>query len=217
MNELLAKMLAKLTGAYSKDPESNIGRLFQMFAVALSGVEDTLHTVSLWRDLYQARGITLDRIGKNFGVARGAANDALYRIMIQVKIIAPLSGGDVNTVIRAARELLGVEDADILLEDVYPARVALFVDQNLLSQERIDLIDQIAGAIKRILAAGVGLRLYLRTYRTYRGSVVIAHAALIRTAGRLGPPSPQRACTAVQAQAGGAFCHTHITSKRIEL
>lgn len=216
MNELLVRMLAKLTGAYSKDPESNIGRLFQLFATALSGVENTLRTISLWRDIYQARGATLDRIGKNFGVARGSTNDALYRIMIQVKILAPLSGGDVDTVIRAAGELLGVEDADILLDEVYPARIALYVDMNLLSEERTDIIDQIAEAVKRILAAGVGFNLYLRTYRTYRSRVVISHAVLIRTAGRLEPPSPQRTCIAVQARMGGAFCHTHIRSRRIK-
>ena len=51
---------------------------------------------------------------------------------------------------------------------MYPAKVALYVDQSLLSEERLALIDQIAVALKRILTAGVGLRLYLRTYRTYQ-------------------------------------------------
>lgn len=216
MRDLLAKMLNKLTGAYSKEPDSHIGRLFQIFASALSGVEDTLHTIALWKDLYQARGHTLDRIGANFGVARGSANDTLYRIMIQVKVIAQLSGGDVDTVIQAAGELLGVDPTDILLEEVYPAKISLYVDMDILPGERAELVDQIAAAIKRILAAGVGLRLYLRTYRTYRGSVMICRAGLIRTVGRLAPPAPQQTRTGVQARAGGVFCHTHIRSRRIE-
>ena len=67
---LLLNILDKLPGAYSKDPHSNIGRLFQLFAAALSGVEEALQTVALWRDLDSARGATLDRIGANFGIAR---------------------------------------------------------------------------------------------------------------------------------------------------
>lgn len=39
---LVLKMLEKLTGAYTKDPDSLIGKLFQLFASALWGVEDTL-------------------------------------------------------------------------------------------------------------------------------------------------------------------------------
>ena len=38
---LVLKMLEKLTGAYTKDPDSLIGKLFQLFASALWGVEDT--------------------------------------------------------------------------------------------------------------------------------------------------------------------------------
>lgn len=53
---LLLNILDKLPGAYSKDPDSNIGRLFQLFAAALSGVEEALQTVALWRDLDSARG-----------------------------------------------------------------------------------------------------------------------------------------------------------------
>lgn len=51
---LLLNILDKLPGAYSKDPHSNIGRLFQLFAAALSGVEEALQTVALWRDLDSA-------------------------------------------------------------------------------------------------------------------------------------------------------------------
>ena len=44
---LVLKMLEKLTGAYTKDPDSLIGKLFQLFASALWGVEDTLQVIRL--------------------------------------------------------------------------------------------------------------------------------------------------------------------------
>ena len=89
---LLLNILDKLPGAYSKDPDSNIGRLFQLFAAALSGVEEALQTVALWRDLDSARGATLDRIGANFGIARDGVSDGLYRLLIKTKVTALLAG-----------------------------------------------------------------------------------------------------------------------------
>ena len=44
---LVLKMLEKLTGAYTKDPDSLIGKLFQLFASALWGVEDTLQVIAV--------------------------------------------------------------------------------------------------------------------------------------------------------------------------
>lgn len=185
----LFKMLDLLTGAYNRrdlqniqkgrELETNIGRLFSLIADGYEVIHENAELVRLWDDLENAEGAVLDRYGANFGVSRGAASDALYRIFIRVKMMAQLSGGDDDTVIRAAGELLDVEFSDVLLEDVFPAKKALYVDQSILSQERIDLIEQIAYAIKRILAAGVGLRLYLRTYRTYRSDLNIGLGAAI--------------------------------------
>ena len=64
---------------------------------------------------------------------------------------------------------------------MFPAKIALYVDWLLLTQERQDLIEPIAWAIKRIVAAGVGMRLYVRTYRTYRFDLPISHGGAIGT------------------------------------
>lgn len=249
----LAKMLELLTGAYNRRDlqnvqkdrplETNIGRLFSLFAGGLEAVHKNAEQVRLWDDLQYAEGAVLDRYGANFGVERGAASDALYRILIQVKMMAQLSGGDGDTVIMAAAELLAVEYADILLEDAFPAKIALYVDQTLLSEERLELIEQIAYAIKRILAAGVGMRLYLRTYHTFREELPICHGAAIGTGAVLLPvgadrqarqavevahgaymehglaceaPDAARAVRAGQSGAGGVYCHSHLKTRRID-
>lgn len=249
----LEKMLTLLTGAYNRRDiknaengrpmETNIGRLFALIADGLELVHTTAETVRLWDDLDNAEGAVLDRYGANFGVARGAARDPLYRILIRVKMIAQVSGGDGDTVIRAASELLGVGLTDIDLEDVYPAKVWLYVDLALLSEERVEIIEQIAYAIKRILAAGVGLRLYLRTRRAYRSDLTVGLGGSVGANYLLPPHSedktyqrpvfvehggflaPARAGIPVEVQrpvrgrqngTGGMFYHTRITSKRIE-
>ena len=175
-------MLYALTSAYSRKDydnhkqglplETNIGKLFSLFAWGLDIVDENADLVKQWDDLEQAKGAVLDRYGANWGVQRFSENDALYRLAIRVKILSQLSGGDTDTVIKAAAELLGVEYADIGFKDVFPAKIALYVDWLLLTQERQELIEPIAWSIKRILAAGVGMRLYVRTYHTDRKSVV---------------------------------------------
>lgn len=195
-------MLEMLTSAYIRSdirnakkglpPETNIGRLFYLIAEGFEIVFENAERVKEWDDLDNAQGAVLDRYGANFGVARGAASDALYRIFIKIKMIAQLSGGDNDAIINAAAELLGVEYSDILLEDVYPAKIALYVDQDLLSEERLDLIEQIAYAIKRALLAGVGMRLYLRTYRTYRFDLLVHRGGAIMTRFRYDPIGQDR-------------------------
>ncbi len=195
-------MLYSLTSAYShKDYDNNrqalplqtnIGKLFSIFAWGLDLVQENAELVKLWDDLNNAKGAVLDRYGANWGVKRFNENDALYRLAIIVKVMAQLSGGDTDTVIKATAELLGVEYTDIEFADVFPAKIALYVDWLLLTQERQELIEPIAWSIKRIVASGVGMRLYVRTYRTYRYDLPVHHGGAIGTFFRYQPIGEDR-------------------------
>lgn len=206
-SKFLNKMLYALTSAYSRKDydnvqlglplETNIGKLFSILAWGLETVEEQAELVRLWDDLDYASGSVLDRYGANFGVKRVSADDRFYRLAIRVKIMAQLSGGDTDTVIRAAAMLLDVEQSDVLLEDVFPAKIALYVDTALLSPDREELIEPIAYAIKRILVAGVGMRLYLRTYRTYRYDLMLLHCGFVDTDVSAVPVSQDRESTEV--------------------
>lgn len=202
MKNYLADMLYALTSAYSRKDydncrqglplETNIGKLFSLFAWGLDTVQEQAELVKLWDDLDQAKGAVLDRYGANWGVKRFNENDALYRLAIKVKVMSQLSGGDTDTVIKAAAELLGVEDTDIDFADVFLAKITLYVDWLLLTQERQELIEPIAWAIKRIVAAGVGMRLYVRTYRTYHFNLPVAHGGAVMTRFRYPPVGRDR-------------------------
>lgn len=215
-------MLYALTSAYSRRDydnqqqglpmQTNIGKLFSIFAWGLDIVHENAELVKQWDDLEQAKGAVLDRYGANWGVQRFSENDALYRLAIRVKILSQLSGGDTDTVIKAAAELLGVEDPDIGFEDVFPAKIALYVDWLLLTQERQELIEPIAWAIKRIVAAGVGMRLYVRTYHTYRLDLPISHGGFIGSFITALPVSQDRDGTDVWNINFGGFAHTSFES-----
>lgn len=253
MRNYLSEMLYALTSAYTRKDynnrrrdlpiETNIGKLFAILAWGLDSVEKQTELIKLWEDIDYAEGAVLDRYGANFGVARISPDDRFYRMAIKVKLMAQLSGGDINTVIEAASALLEVDVSEVMLDEVYPAKIELFVDQKLLSPERIEMLDLIAEAIKRILAAGVGLRLYLRTHSTYRHEIVVRHCGYAATEQSAPPftkdrdarmtlktlygafqptevsaarPPQNRAHTATQEGAGGAVCHTRIKSKRVD-
>lgn len=202
MKSFLLKMLGLLTSVYNRKDydahqqllplETSIGKMFSIFAWGLDSVQEQAEMIRLWDNLEYACGSVLDRYGANFGVKRVSPDDRFYRLAIRVKMMSLLSGGDTDTVIRAASALLDVDPSDVAFEDVFPAKTALYVDLELLSQDRRDLIEPIAYAIKRILAAGVGMRLYLRTYRTYRGSLTLLQCGYVSTQVSAVPISQDR-------------------------
>ena len=134
---LVLKMLEKLTGAYTKDPDSLIGKLFQLFASAPWGVEDTPQVIAVWRGIDNAKGTTLDRMGRNFGVRRDGADDRFYRLMIKVKVTAPLSGGDVDTIITATSVLFDIDPEQVEVVELFPAKCRVIMDEADIAPEYI--------------------------------------------------------------------------------
>lgn len=189
--KFLSKMLYALTSAYSRKDydnfqqalplETNIGKLFSVLAWGLDSVQEQADLIKLWDDLDYARGTVLDRYGANFGVKRVSPDDRFYRLAIKVKMMALLSGGDTDTVIRTAGTLLDVELPNVEFEDVFPAKIALYVDEELLSRDRLELIEEIARAIERILAAGINIRLYLRTHYVFRSEYKVFRCGYLTT------------------------------------
>lgn len=174
----ISQMLEYLTGAYAREDiynmkhslplETNIGRLFGTFGWGLELIHEHADRIQLWDDIDNARGAVLDRYGLNFGVERGGANDVFYRLLIKVKMIALLSGGDIDTIINAAASLFNVAASEIELRELFPAKVWIYVDEAALDAERLEAAPLISELMKRIAAAGVGTRVFLRTYHRAR-------------------------------------------------
>lgn len=174
--KLLEKMLDKLTSAYNAKPYSFIGKLFSIFAGMLEQLLVTLDVIELWKDIDQASGSTLDRLGANFGVKRQGMNDVFFRIVIQTKVTALLSSGDINTIIEAVATLFGIDPSRVELKEVYPAKVEIGVHEVDLTDEKITAAPLIMQMAKRVLAAGVGLRIIKRAYFDTQTSVQVAVA-----------------------------------------
>lgn len=220
----LTQMLDFLTSAYAREdirnarhsltPETYIGKLFGTLSWGLELIHDSGDRMVLWDNLDNAQGAVLDRYGANFGVERGGSNDAFFRLLIKIKMIALLSGGDINTIVSSAANLFNVELPEVELREVFPAKVWLYIDEDILDAERLEAAPLIAELVKRIAAAGIGTRIFLRvrhkaTHRQYLGIAAVDEMDLtanVRT-------SMNRAGKASLWMGATVWEETHITGK----
>ena len=147
----------------------------------------------------------LDRYGANFGVDRGGATDTVYRLLIKVKMIALMSGGDIDTIIWAAASLFDVQPTDIEIQEKFPCKIRICVDEALLSSERLTSIEVIAELMKRIAAAGIEVHILLRNRRTYQYEVIISRGCAFETV-----------VSGVPAVGSSTYTVSRIKGKRID-
>ncbi|MFF0831033.1 hypothetical protein ACFYU8_29760 [Brevibacillus sp. NPDC003359] len=151
-------LLKRLTDNYNKRLTGSIGKLFRVFTDQLQEVKETIETIELYRDIDQARGYTLDKIGRNVLQARGVMNDEEFRKMIKTKIRANLSPGDIETIIEMASVLIGegftgVQEMWSVKEHPRagePAAILLFVNQSSMTTLPYE-------TIKRVAAGGISV------------------------------------------------------------
>lgn len=168
------KMLEMLTSSYNRMdiqnlqenqlPQMNIGKLFSLAGWGFDIIKDQAEKVRLWDDIDVMQGSALTRYGESFGVSRGEASDEILRIMIKVKTIAMLASGDLDTIILSAATLFGVAATDVKADEIYPAKVYLYIDEDKLDAEHKRVAEIIAGLMSRIKASGVGIRIFYQTY-----------------------------------------------------
>ena len=158
-------------------------------------------------------GETLTRYGNGFRVARGEAGDEIYRIMIKVKIIAMLAAGDLDTIILSAASLFGVSAEDISFQEVYPAKIYLYIDEDKLDQEHKNVADTIAGLMKRIKTTGVGIRIFYKTYSSKRAAVYVGTPTCIAAFINVAPmPLNKKSVKTIELKAGiGTLVCTRVS------
>ena len=125
-------LFRKLTDAYTKNPNSNIGKLLVIVSDQLDDVRGTLERVEEWRDIDKAEGTTLDLIGENVGQTRGLATDEIMRILIRARVARNLSDGTFNGIISALAVTLNTTPDRIKIKELYddiddpePAAIAI--------------------------------------------------------------------------------------------
>ena len=160
----LQKMLRRITDNYSKDPDSNVGKLLNIAATEIEDLEETANKIRLWRDIDEAEGETLDRIGYNVQQWRGQADDGIYRILIKSKVARNRSDGSVNTIIEVLAITLDTEEENIVVQELWetePAAIQVDVPTALLNDIGFSFT-QFGRLVNRIVAAGVRANVLLQ-------------------------------------------------------
>ncbi|EAD1138806.1 hypothetical protein AR000_08785 [Listeria monocytogenes] len=105
--------LSKLTDAFTKSEKSSIGKLFIIVDQQISVLTSALEKTEEWRDIDNAGGKTLNKLGENVGQDRGRATDEVYRVLIRGKVARNASDGTINKIILAISKSLDCNYNDI--------------------------------------------------------------------------------------------------------
>jgi hypothetical protein len=112
-------MLNRLTDAYRKDPESNIGKIIKILTDELDLLKSTFDRIEEWRDVEKAEGAVLDDLGSNVGQPRGAATDEIYRILLRSKVARNFSDGTIDSIIRVISIAVKADPKEIRIKELY--------------------------------------------------------------------------------------------------
>jgi len=85
-----------LTSNYRRDEGSNNYKLLDLGHQQHLKIFKTLRLIELWRDVDEAEGFTLDKIGKNVLELREGRDDVPFRKAIKIKIRGNMSAGTVE-------------------------------------------------------------------------------------------------------------------------
>lgn len=158
-------IISKLTDVLTKNPSSNIGKLLAILADQLRQLEETHDRIRAWRDIDEAKGTTLDKIGTIVNQPRGVATDEVYRILIKSKIARNLSTGDINTIIQVLSVALNTDPSEIQIKEAWsdpvePEPAALSVIQLPLESINKSGLSprQFARMVQKTVLAGVRVR-----------------------------------------------------------
>ena len=99
----------------SKDPNSNLGKLYRAYAEQLDEIKIALGDLYLINNIKDQSGYNLDRIGQLLNEPRAGMLDERYRLFLTIAIMKRLSRGDIYSINSISSLIL--EDSLLLREE----------------------------------------------------------------------------------------------------
>ena len=81
--------------------------------------KEVLENIDKYRNIDNAEGKVLDKLGDKYGVKRGPADDEFYRMMIRSKIANRKGDTTVNGILRTMQNALGIDVKGVKIGPVY--------------------------------------------------------------------------------------------------
>ncbi|NGP45958.1 hypothetical protein G4V62_13750 [Bacillaceae bacterium SIJ1] len=113
------KLLNLLSDAYNKNPNSNLRKVIGLVTSQLDELTATFEKIEAWRVIDNAKGQTLDDIGRDSDQHRGKATDEIYRIMLRSKTARDMSEGDTNTIIEVLSMAIDADPSEISIQETW--------------------------------------------------------------------------------------------------
>lgn len=155
-------MMRSLTESYTKNPNSNVGKLILLVSGQIEDLDETLKKVETWRDINQAEGETLDLIAANVGQLRGLATDEVLRILIRARVARNVSDGTMDGVINSLAVTLNTTPDKFGIKELYndsltpePAAIVITgLPIEVINQSGMSAV-QFGKITQRVVASGV--------------------------------------------------------------
>lgn len=159
-------LTVELPSHYSDKDDSNVAKLLEIIANEIDEIKSVNDEIELIRDLDEAYGKTLDRIGENVQQERGSLDDLTFRLLIKTKIARNRSSGTINKLIEIIASMVSISEDEVIIEEnPYDEYAAIYVDIPMDSISKLQLTrEHFITILNRISAAGV------RVYTTLEGT-----------------------------------------------
>lgn len=100
MSQVTNEMAALLPFQYEKSKTGNLYKILDLFGTQLEKISNSSRLMAQYKDIGQAMGKTLDRIGEEYGLIRTTQDDEMYRFMIKAQISINQRTATVNEIIQ---------------------------------------------------------------------------------------------------------------------
>lgn len=155
----------------SKSPRANLWRFLSIFTLEIDQLKQVKEEIKAARDIDQASGSTLDKIGSNVEQYRGKTTDSVYKTLIKTKITRNINQGDVNNLIDVIAFSMGGEPSQVELIEKWtldpPEPAGLIIKPPIQALLNIGLTPaQFTSLMSRMTAGGVSVdALYRGSFR----------------------------------------------------
>lgn len=109
----LSDILNELPAAVKNSSDSNNAKLLSVLADDMVSMQELIDQINLWRDISEAQGAWLDKIGHDWGVSRDGYDDGFYRFLIKTKQLQRQTDGTYSSLIKLIAESLGANYSEI--------------------------------------------------------------------------------------------------------
>lgn len=113
------KFITKLPSSLNSDPGTNFEKLAEFLSLGFDDIRSLFDNIQRYRNIDEAEGKLLDRIGQKYDVKRGPADDDFYRLMIKSKLAIRKGDTSIDGILTTMQNALDIDVDGVKLQPIY--------------------------------------------------------------------------------------------------